>query len=99
MLYQNLTEVQKLPKNKFALSKKHEYLILKLSDIPTIYDITHSAWSSDLMNGKFTNFRYNTEDALLMIIEALTKGTKQEEIGKEISEKARAVFDYYADKD
>lgn len=28
-----------MPKNKFALSKKHEYLILKLSDIPTIDDI------------------------------------------------------------
>lgn len=88
-----------MPKNKFELSKKHEYLILKLSDIPTIDDITHSAWSSDLLNGKFTDFRYNTEDALLMIIEALTSGTQQEEIGKEISEKARAVFDYYADKD
>lgn len=88
-----------MPKNKFALSKKHEYLILKLSDITTIDDIIHCAWSSDLLNGKFTDFRYNTEDALLMIIEAITRGTQQEEIGKEISEKARAVFDYYADKD
>lgn len=68
-----------MPKNKFNLSKKHEYLILKLSDIPTINDITHSAWSSDLLNGKFTDFRYNTEDALLMIIEALTRGTQGKE--------------------
>jgi hypothetical protein len=68
-----------LPKNKFALSKKHEYLILKLSDIPTIDDITHCAWSSDLLNGKFTDFRYNTEDALLMIIEALTRRTQGKE--------------------
>ena len=68
-----------MPKNKFALSKKHEYLILKLSDIPTIDDITHCAWSSDLLNGKFTDFRYNTEDALLMIIEALTRGTQGKE--------------------
>lgn len=35
----------------------------------------------------------------MMIIEALTRGTQQEEIGKEISEKAKEVFDYYADKD
>lgn len=68
-----------MPKNKFALSKKHEYLILKLSDIPTIDDITHCAWSSDLLNGKFTDFRYNTEDALLMIIEALTRRTQGKE--------------------
>lgn len=61
-----------MPKNKFASSKKHEYLILKLSDIPTIDDINHCAWSSDLLNGKFTDFRYNTEDALLMIIEAFS---------------------------
>ena len=87
-----------MPKDKFALSKKHEYLILKISDIPTVDDITHSTWSRDLRDGRFTDFRYNTEDALLMIIEALTRGTQQEEIGKEISEKARAVFDYYADK-
>mgnify|MGYP004549511203 FL=1 len=88
-----------IAKEQICVIKKHEYLILKLSDIPTIDDITHSAWSSDLLNGKFTDFRYNTEDALLMIIEVLTRGTQQEEIGKEISEKARAVFDYYADKD
>ena len=88
-----------MPKDRFKLSKRHEYLILKINDIPTIDDITLSAWSSDLLNGKFTDFRYNTEDVLLMIIETLTKGTQQEEIGKEISEKARAVFDYYADKD
>ena len=87
-----------MPKDKFALSKKHEYLILKISDIPTVDDITHSTWSMDLRNGQFTDFRYNTEDALLMIIEALTRGTQLEDIGKEISERARAVFDYYADK-
>lgn len=34
-----------------------------------------------------------------MIVETLTKGTQQEDIGKEISEKARAVFDYYSDKE
>lgn len=52
-----------------------------------------------MLNGRRTDFRYNTEDTLLMIIEMLTKGTQQEEIGKEISEKARAVFDYYSDKE
>ena len=52
----------------------------------------------DLRNGQFADFRYNTEDALLMIIETLTRGTQLEDIGKEISERARAVFDYYADK-
>lgn len=88
-----------MPKDKFALSKKHEYLIEKLCNIPTIENIQHSIWSNDLLNGMHTDFRYNTEDTLLMIIETLTKGTKQEDIGKEISEKARAVFDYYSKKD
>lgn len=88
-----------MPKDKFALSKKHEYLIEKLCEIPTIDDIAHSAWSNDLLNGKHTDFRYNTEDVLLTIIETLTKGTQQEDVGKEISQKARAVFDYYSDKE
>ena len=86
-----------MPKNKFALSKKHEYLIDAVVNLPTIDDIQHDAWSNDVLNGKHTDFRYNTEDALLMIIETLTKGTQQEEIGKEISKKARAIFDYYSD--
>lgn len=88
-----------MPKNKFSLSKKHEYLIEKLGVIPTINDIQNAAWSNDMLYGKRTDFRYNTEDTLLMIIEMLTKGTQQEEIGKEISEKARSVFDYYSDKE
>jgi len=88
-----------MPKDKFSLSKKHEYLIEKIGEIPTIDDIQNAAWSTDMLNGKRTDFRYNTEDTLLMIIEMLTKGTQQEEIGKEISEKARAVFDYYSDKE
>lgn len=88
-----------MPKDKFALSKKHEYLIDKISEIPTIEDIVNCAWSNDLLKGKYTDFRYNTEDVLLMIIETLTKGTQQEDIGKKISEKARVVFDYYSEKD
>lgn len=87
-----------MPKDRFKLSRKHEYLIEKIGEIPTIYDIQHAAWSKDMLYGKGTDFRYNTKDAILMIIEFLTKGTQQEEIGKEISEKARAVFDYYSDK-
>lgn len=88
----------KMPKDRFSLSKKHEYLIDKITEIPTIYDIKNAAWSNDALCGKCTDFRYNTEDILLMIIESLTKGTQREEIGKEISKKARAVFDYYTDK-
>jgi hypothetical protein len=88
-----------MPKDKFSLSKKHEYLIDKIVEIPTVEDISHSAWSNDHLTGKHTDFRYNTEDVLLMIIEILTKGTQQEEIGKEVSEKARAVFDYFSDKE
>lgn len=87
-----------MPKDRFKLSRKHEYLIEKIGEIPTIHDIQNAAWSKDMLCGKNTDFRYNTEDAILMIIESLTKGTHQEEIGKEISEKARAVFDYYSDK-
>ena len=88
-----------MPKDKFVLSKKHEYLIDKISEIPTIEDIVHCVWSNDMLSGKHTDFRYNTEDVLLMIIETLTRGTQQEDIGKEISNKARAVFDYYSEKD
>ncbi len=86
-----------MAKDRFKLSKKHEYLIDKIGDIPSIEDIKHAMWSNDLMSGKHTDFRYNTEDALLMILEKLTSGTQLEDVGKEISEKARAVFDYYTD--
>lgn len=88
-----------MPKKKFNLSKKHEYLIEKIGEIPTIDEIQDAAWSLDYLNGKRADFRYNTEDVLLMIIENLTKDTQQEDIGKEISEKARTVFGYYSEKD
>lgn len=87
-----------MPKRKFTLSKKHEYLIEKIGDIPSIEDIKRAMWSNDLLCGKLTDHRYNTEDALLMILEKLTSGTQMEDIGKEISEKARAVFDYYSEE-
>lgn len=87
-----------MPKSKYALSKKHEYLIEKITDIPDIDTITHAMWSNDLLSGKHTDFRYNTEDVLLMIIETLTKNTQMEDIGKEIAERARDVFDYYSEK-
>lgn len=86
-----------MAKDRFKLSKKHEYLIDKIGDIPSVDDIKTSMWSNDLMNGKYTDHRYNTEDALLIILEKITSGTQLEDIGKEISEKARAVFDYYSD--
>ena len=85
-----------MAKDRFKLSKKHEYLIDKFTDIPNVYDIKNSMWSNELLNGTLTDFRYNTEDTLLMILETLTSGTQLEDIGKEISEKARAVFDYYS---
>lgn len=84
-----------MPKRKFSLSKKHEYLIDKLGEIPDTGEISHGLWSSDLMHGGSTDHRGNTEEILLSIIETLTNGTQQEEIGKEIVQKARAVFDYY----
>ena len=87
-----------MPKDRFKLSQKHEYLIEKIGEIPTIEDIQNKAWSKDLLNGVFTDFRYNTEDVLLLVIEKLTNGTQMEDIGKEISDKAREVFDYYSEK-
>lgn len=86
-----------MAKDKFKLSKKHEYLLEKLLDIPSIDDIHYSNVSLDISNGKFADHRYNTEDIVLMILETITKGTQLEDIGKEISDKARAVFDYYID--
>lgn len=70
----------------------------KIGDISSVDDIKNPMWSNDLMSGKYADYRYNTEDALLMILEKLTSGTQLEDIGKEIPEKARAVFDYYSDK-
>lgn len=86
-----------MPKMKFALSKKHEYLLDIICKIPTIDEIQHPAWSLSAMEGKYDDNRYNTEDAILMCIEKLTKGTQMEDAGKELSEKARGIFDYYSD--
>lgn len=86
-----------MPKDKLSLSKKTEYLIDKIAEVPTVEEISHSAWSNNRLIGNHIDFRYNTENVLLMIIETLTKGTQQEEIGKEISKKARIVFDYFSD--
>lgn len=83
-----------MPKSKLKLSKKHEYLIDKLCEIPVKEDINKSAF----VTGKIIDYRYNTEDILLMIIEEITRNTQLEDVGKEISEKARNIFDYYSDK-
>lgn len=85
-----------MPKQKLTLSKKHEYLLDAMCKIPTIGEIQCPAWTSAI-HGKYDDNRYNTEDAILMCIERLTQGTQMEDVGKELSEKARAVFDYYAD--
>lgn len=84
-----------MAKQKYTLSKKHEYMIEKCCEIPSIDEIKGDGF----MRTVPTNFRYNTEDILLMILENLTKGTQQENITKEIIEKARAVFDYYSDEE
>lgn len=84
-----------MPKRKFSLSKKHEYLIDKLGEIPDQEELSHNLLSANILQGTCSDHRGNTEDILLSIIEALTKRTQQEEIGKEIVQKARAVFDYY----
>lgn len=81
-----------MPKQRFTLSKKHQYLIEQLYEIPTIHDVDTAGFYHD-----FSNFRYNTENILLMIIEELTKGTQLESVGHEISGKAREIFDYYCD--
>lgn len=74
-------------------------MINKCCEIPSLDEIKQSKWSKDLLSGCRTDFRYNTEDILLMVLENLTKGTQQEDIAKEISEKARAVFDYYSERE
>ena len=87
-----------MPKDKLKLSKKHEYLIEKLSEIPTLEDMSVKMFSKDYMYGMYADYRYNTEDVLLMVIKELTKGTQMEDIGEELCEKARVIFDYYSDK-
>lgn len=86
-----------MAKQRYALSKKHEYMIDKLCEIPSLNDIKSSGLFKDMQNGFHTDFRYNTEDILLMVLENITKGTQQEDVAKEICKKARAVFDYYSE--
>ena len=88
-----------MPKEKFSLSKKHEYLIDKLGEIPDPEELSHRLFSADTLQGNCSDHRGNTEEILLYIIETLTKGTQQEETGREIVQKARTVFDYFDEKE
>lgn len=68
-------------------------LINAIVSIPTVEEIASCRFvpSEELL----TDHRSNVEDILLMVLEGLTKNTAKEELGKELSEKARAIFDYY----
>lgn len=87
-----------MPKERWKLSKKHEFLIDQISEIPTINEILHPFLDGGISIGMCQDHRYNTENIILMALETLTKGTQMEDIGKELSDKAREVFDYYAEK-
>ena len=50
-----------MPKDKLSLSKKTEYLIDKIAEIPTVEEISHSAWSNNRLIGNHIDFRCNTE--------------------------------------
>ena len=67
-----------MPKEKFSLSKKHEYLIDKLGKIPDAEDLSRRLLSADTLQGTCSDHRGNTEEILLSIIETLTKGNQQE---------------------
>lgn len=77
------------------ISKKTKMLIDAIVSVPTVEEIATCRFvpSEELM----ADHRSNVEDILLMVLERLTKNTVNEELGKELSEKARAVFDYYTD--
>lgn len=63
-----------MPKSKYKLTKKHNFLIDKLIQIPSINEIKESK----LMTLQPEDYRYNTEDIILMCIEILTKDTQME---------------------
>ena len=88
-----------MPKSKFKLSQKHELLINKISELPTDDDIHYRNFSHDLLTGCHTDFRFNVEDILLSVIEGLTRGTQLEDSGKELTDRAREIIEYFANKE
>ena len=48
-----------MPKDKFSLSKKHEYLIDKYNEIPTMEDIKSKAWTKDMLYGFHADFKFS----------------------------------------
>lgn len=81
-----------------APSKKWEFLLEKISEIPDVDEICSPTWASSLKNGVPIDHRYNTENAILMVLEMVTKGTRCESLGRELSDKARKVFDFYSNE-
>lgn len=81
-----------MPKNKFALTKKHEKLIEITTDIPEL---------SYIKDRKYVlipiDYRGNAENSLLLALEVLSKGTQYENICNEMIKRARDIFDYYDD--
>ena len=88
-----------MSKSKYNLSRKHEYLISKSCDIPSLSDIEHPSWLLvGSYEGVLPDYRYNTEAILMDVIMEITKGTQMEAAGREICDKANKIFEYYANK-
>lgn len=77
-------------KAKFVLSKKHEWLIDKLYEIPEPWERNLSP--SSLSRGQ--NARNETVIILMQTIKKLTENTQMEGSARELLDKAQRVFDY-----
>lgn len=79
-----------MPKDKFALSKKHEKLIEITTDTPEL---------SYIQSIKYTmltiDYRGNAENNLLWALEVLSKGTQYEDVCNELIKRAKEIFEYY----
>lgn len=80
-----------MPKRKFALSKKHEYLIDKIIEIPEPWERTFG-FKEYLNMGE--NAKNETIVILMQVIKKLTDNTALKDTAKEFLDKAQKVFDY-----
>lgn len=84
-----------MPKNRFALSKKHEKLIDVEVNIPTLIEMRQKTANK---NWSITDHRGNAEDSLMIALETISIGTQYEEVCKNIIDKCQNIFEYYDNK-
>lgn len=71
---------------RYTLTKKQEKLIDIISFMPCVEDINYPYEKSP------TDHRGDVEESLIQALEVVSKGTKNEDLCKEVIEKARKIF-------